>query len=122
MATGCLSAANVPDFAGAETFGGPTFHTGRWPHEGVDFTGIRVGVIGTGSSGVQSIPVSAQQARDLVVFQRTATYSVPAHNGPLDQSKQIEIKAHYGAFRAANSQTLTASATGGPGPIFPHSQ
>ena len=69
---------------------------------------MRVGVIGTGSSGVQSIPVIAQQARDLVVFQRTATYSVPAHNGPLDRSKQIEIKANYGAFRAANSQMLTA--------------
>ena len=112
MATGCLSAANVPDFAGAETFGGPTFHTGRWPHQGVDFTGMRVGVIGTGSSGVQSIPVIAQQARDLVVFQRTATYSVPAHNGPLDRSKQIEVKAHYDEFRAANSQTLTAIGDG----------
>ena len=108
MATGCLSATNVPDFAGAETFRGRTYHTGRWPHEGVDFTGMRVGVIGTGSSGVQSIPVIAQQARDLVVFQRTATYSVPAHNGPLDQSEQTEIKAHYGAFRTANSRMLTA--------------
>ncbi len=108
MATGCLSAANVPEIAGAETFGGPRYHTGRWPHEGVDFTGMRVGVIGTGSSGVQSIPVIAQQARDLVVLQRTATYSVPAHNGPIDRSEQFEIKAHYAAFRAANSRMLTA--------------
>jgi cyclohexanone monooxygenase len=108
MATGCLSAANVPDIAGAETFRGPTYHTGLWPQEGVDFTGMRVGVIGTGSSGVQSIPVIARRARDLVVFQRTAAYSVPAHNGPIDQSEQIEIKAHYRAFRAANSQMLTA--------------
>jgi cation diffusion facilitator CzcD-associated flavoprotein CzcO len=108
MATGCLSAANVPDFPGAATFAGPKYHTGRWPHDGVDFTGKRVGVIGTGSSGVQSIPVIAQQARDLVVFQRTATYSVPAFNGPLDRSEQAEVKAHYGAFRAANSQMLTA--------------
>jgi cation diffusion facilitator CzcD-associated flavoprotein CzcO len=108
MATGCLSAANVPEFPGAETFAGPTYHTGRWPHEGVDFTGMRVGVIGTGSSGVQAIPVIAQQARDLVVLQRTATYSVPAHNGPIDRSEQLEIKAHYGAFRAANSRMLTA--------------
>jgi len=108
MATGCLSAANVPDLVGAAAFHGPTFHTGRWPHEGVDFTGMRVGVIGTGSSAVQSIPVIAQQARELVVFQRTATYSVPAHNGPLDPSEQIEVKAHYAEFRAANSQVLTA--------------
>jgi cyclohexanone monooxygenase len=108
MATGCLSAANVPDIAGAETFRGPSYHTGRWPHEGVDFTGMSVGVIGTGSSAVQSIPVIARQARDLVVFQRTATYSVPAHNGPLDRSEQLEIKAHYAAFRAANRQMLTA--------------
>jgi cation diffusion facilitator CzcD-associated flavoprotein CzcO len=108
MATGCLSAANVPALAGAATFRGRTYHTGLWPSDGVDLTGLRVGVIGTGSSGVQSIPVIAQQARDLVVFQRTAVYSVPAHNGPIDQSEQIEIKANYGAFRAANRRMLTA--------------
>jgi cyclohexanone monooxygenase len=108
MATGCLSAANTPVIAGADSFTGPTYHTGRWPHVGVDFTGQRVGVIGTGSSAVQSIPVIAQQARDLVVFQRTATYSVPAWNGPLDPAEQARIKADYAAFRAANSETLTA--------------
>jgi cation diffusion facilitator CzcD-associated flavoprotein CzcO len=108
MATGCLSAANVPEISGAATFRGPTYHTGLWPKEGVDFTGLRVGVIGTGSSGVQSIPVIARQARHLVVFQRTAAYSVPAHNGPIDPVEQHEIKAHYRAFRAANSQMLTA--------------
>lgn len=108
MATGCLSAANTPDIAGASSFTGPTYHTGRWPHAKVDFTGQRVGVIGTGSSAVQSIPVIAQEARDLVVFQRTATYSVPAWNGPLDPSEQKEIKAHYAAFRAANSQSFSA--------------
>ena len=108
MATGCLSAANVPDIEGASTFRGQSYHTGLWPQQGVDFTGLRVGVIGTGSSGVQSIPVLAEQAQDLVVFQRTAAYSVPAHNGPIDPAEQNEVKAHYRAFRAANSQILTA--------------
>jgi cyclohexanone monooxygenase len=108
MATGCLSATNTPAIEGADSFRGATYHTGRWPHTGVDFTGMRVGVIGTGSSAVQSIPVIARQARDLVVFQRTATYSVPAWNGPLDPSEAAEIKANYEAFRAANSQNVTA--------------
>jgi cation diffusion facilitator CzcD-associated flavoprotein CzcO len=108
MATGCLSAANTPEITGAESFDGPTFHTGRWPHTGVDFTGMKVGVIGTGSSAVQSIPILAREADEVVVFQRTATYSVPAWNGPIDPSEQARIKGDYGAFRAANSQTLTA--------------
>jgi cyclohexanone monooxygenase len=99
MATGCLSAANVPDFPGLDSFGGPTFHTGRWPHEPVDFTGQRVGIIGTGSSAVQSIPVIARQARELVVFQRTATYTVPAHNHPLSAEEQQAVKADYAGFR-----------------------
>jgi cyclohexanone monooxygenase len=73
-----------PSFPGLERFEGDWYHTGRWPHEGVDFAGKRVAVIGTGSSGIQSIPVIAEQAEDLVVFQRTANYSVPAFNGPLD--------------------------------------
>ena len=60
MATGCLSTANTPDIPGIDDFAGPVYHTGRWPHEGVDFTGKRVGVIGTGSSGIQSIPVIAE--------------------------------------------------------------
>ena len=104
MATGCLSSTNTPQFPGLDTFGGPTFHTGRWPHEPVDFTGQRVGVIGTGSSGIQSIPVIAEQARALFVFQRTATYSVPAHNHPLEPSEEKAIKADYAAFRDRNSQ------------------
>ncbi len=62
MATGCLSSAQVPKFPGRESFRGKTYHTGRWPHEGVDFTGQRVGVIGTGSSAIQSIPIIAEQA------------------------------------------------------------
>jgi cation diffusion facilitator CzcD-associated flavoprotein CzcO len=108
MATGCLSAINEPEFVGAKEFAGSSYHTGRWPQAGVDFTDRRVGVIGTGSSAVQSIPVIAQQARDLVVFQRTATYSVPAWNGPIDHAEEREIKANYAAFRAENSQSLSA--------------
>src|SRR5437867_7882244 len=85
MATGCLSTAQVPTFKGLEGFEGRWYHTGHWPHEGVDFTGRRVGVIGTGSSAIQSIPIIARQAAHLVVFQRTPNYSVPAHNAALDR-------------------------------------
>jgi cation diffusion facilitator CzcD-associated flavoprotein CzcO len=102
MATGCLSAANIPDIPGADSFEGATYHTGTWPHEGVDFTGQRVGVIGTGSSAIQSIPIIAQQAAELTVFQRTATYTVPAWNQPLDPVAVKEIKAEYAEFRAEN--------------------
>ncbi len=108
MATGCLSSARTPDFAGLDSFAGPTYHTGRWPHAGVDFTGQRVAVIGTGSSGIQSIPIIARQASELVVFQRTASYSVPARNGPIDEEERRVIKADYAAFRARNSLSQTA--------------
>jgi cation diffusion facilitator CzcD-associated flavoprotein CzcO len=83
MATGCLSAAKVPDYKGLDTFQGKWYHTGRWPHEGVDFTGQKVAVIGTGSSGIQSIPVIARQASHVYVFQRTPNFSLPAQNCPL---------------------------------------
>ena len=95
MATGCLSAANIPDIPGADSFEGPTFHTGRWPHEPVDFTGQRVGIIGTGSSAIQSIPIIAEQAAELTVFQRTPTFTVPAWNEPLDPVEVKEIKSEY---------------------------
>ncbi len=88
MAVGCLSAANQPAFPGMDDFRGRLLHTGLWPHEGVDFTGKRVGVIGTGSSAIQSIPLIAEQAADLTVFQRTANYSVPAWNEALDPACQ----------------------------------
>ena len=100
MATGCLSSTNWPKFAGLETFQGPTYHTGRWPHAGVDFSGQRVGIIGTGSSAVQSIPIIARQAKHLTVFQRTPSYAVPARNGPIDVAAEAGIKADYKAFRA----------------------
>ena len=104
MATGCLSQANRPDFPGIDSFRGDCYHTGHWPHDGVDFTGKRVGVIGTGSSAIQSIPLIAQQAEHLTVFQRTPNYSVPAHNAPLDPAFEAEIKADYAGFREHNSQ------------------
>ena len=100
MAIGCLSAPNRPAFAGMGDFRGPIYHTGEWPHEGVDFTGLRVGVIGTGSSAVQSIPIIAQQARQLTVFQRTATWTVPAWNEKLSAEYLRQTKAQYPALRA----------------------
>ncbi|WP_166299769.1 flavin-containing monooxygenase [Bradyrhizobium sp. 2S1] len=100
MAVGCLSAPNRPAFTGMEDFRGPIYHTGEWPHEGVDFTGLRVGVIGTGSSAIQSIPIIAQQASELTVFQRTATWSVPAWNERLSAEYLKEAKAHYPELRA----------------------
>jgi cyclohexanone monooxygenase len=100
MAVGCLSAPNRPKFRGIEDFSGPVYHTGEWPHEGVDFTGLRVGVIGTGSSAIQSIPIIAQQAAALTVFQRTATWSVPAWNERLTPEYLQAAKADYPALRA----------------------
>ncbi len=104
LATGMLSSANKPSFEGMDSFKGDIYHTGQWPQDGVDFAGKRVGVIGTGSSGIQSIPVIASEAQHLTVFQRTPNYSVPAKNRPLDPEEIAEIKAIYPEFRAANRQ------------------
>jgi len=98
-ASGCLSAPNTPRIEGLADFAGPTYHTGNWPHEGVDFTGKTVGLIGTGSSAIQSIPIIARQARHLTVFQRTANYTIPAHNRPLDPAYVAEVKASYREMR-----------------------
>jgi len=106
MATGCLSSTNTPDFPGLDDFEGDWYHTGRWPHAGVDFSGKRVGVIGTGSSAIQSIPLIAEQAEHVTVFQRTANYSVPAHNAPLDPAHVANVKSEYGAFRERNAQSI----------------
>jgi cyclohexanone monooxygenase len=108
MATGCLSVIKEPDIPGAETFEGPTYHTGRWPRHGVDFTGQRVGVIGTGSSAIQSIPHIAAQADHVTIFQRTPNYSVPAHNGPLDKGALARWKANR-----AQNRHLERVSTGG---------
>jgi cation diffusion facilitator CzcD-associated flavoprotein CzcO len=94
-AVGCLSTANVPDIPGRDEFKGQWHHTGQWPHEGVDFTGKRVGQIGTGSTGIQAVPVIATEAAHLTVFQRTANYSVPAHNAPLTPEFKKHIKEHF---------------------------
>lgn len=95
MATGPLSAAITPDFPGLDTFGGEIYHTAHWPRETVDFTGKRVAVIGTGSSGIQSIPIIAEQADQLYVFQRTPNYSVPAGNRPLTTEEVATVKSTY---------------------------
>ena len=92
---GALSASNIPDFPGIDSFQGDSYHTGQWPHEGVDFTGKRVGVIGTGASAVQAVPLIARQAADLTVFQRTANYIVPARNGPVDPEVVAARKRDY---------------------------
>jgi len=93
-AVGCLSSANVPNTPGLDSFAGQWFHTGAWPHEGVDFKGKHVGVIGTGSTGIQAIPVIANEADHVTVFQRTANYSLPANNAPLTDEFKKYAKAH----------------------------
>jgi cyclohexanone monooxygenase len=100
MATGCLSAARLPDIAGRDSFRGETYHTGHWPHRKVDFTGKRVAVIGTGSSAIQSIPVIAAEAAQVVVFQRTPNFSIPAHNRPIDPEYERHWKDDYATKRA----------------------
>jgi len=98
-AVGCLSTANVPRIPGLETFRGRWYHTGQWPHGGVDFTGKRVGQIGTGSTGIQSAPVIAESAAHLTVFQRTANYSVPARNAPLTPEFKRHVKETFPEIR-----------------------
>ena len=99
MATGCLSSTNMPDIKGRDSFGGGMYHTGKWPHEGVDFAGKRVAVIGTGSSAIQSIPLIAEEASQLFVFQRTPNFSVPAANRPLTDDEIGRVKSRYGELR-----------------------
>jgi len=116
MATGNLSTPRTPNYPGLESFKGKWYHTGLWPQEGVDFTGLRVGVIGTGSSGVQSIPIIAKQAKHLYVFQRTANFSLPARNAPLDPDKESAHKAQYPERRRAAFDTPFGIA-GYPAPV-----
>ena len=93
---GCISAGNVPDITGLDSFEGDWYHTGSWPHEKVDFVGKRVAVIGTGSSGIQAIPVIAKQAKLLTVFQRTPQYTIPARHGTVDRRFiEEEVKPNY---------------------------
>ncbi len=99
MATGCISTAQIPDLDGFDGYKGRTFHTGNWPHEKVDFTGERIAVIGTGSSGIQAIPVLAQEAAHLTVFQRTPNYSLPSRNVPMTEEYEHSWKDVYPAKR-----------------------
>ncbi len=99
MATGCLSTPQRPNFAGLDSFEGPWYQTSNWPHEGVDFTGQRVAVIGTGSSAIQSIPIIAEQAAHLHVFQRTANFSLPSRNAPQDPENERWWKTNYPELR-----------------------
>lgn len=112
MATGCLSEPKDIDIDGIENFTGETYRTHSWPHEGVDFSGKRVGIIGTGSSGIQSIPIIAEQAASTTVFQRTANYSIPAGNGPIPPEK-LAAKDRYREYREEARWTIG----GVPGPI-----
>ena len=106
MATGCLSVTNTPEIKGANDFSGPIYHTGKWPHEGVDFTDISVGIIGTGSSGIQAIPVIAENAQHLTIFQRTPNYTMPAYNKPLTAEFREEARANYDQIRADQRASL----------------
>lgn len=99
MATGCLSVPSIPDLPGLSNYKGDVYHTAAWPAEGVDFTDKTVGIIGTGSSAIQSIPFIAAQARHLTVFQRTPNFSIPAWNDPMTEEKEARIKGNYAALR-----------------------
>jgi cyclohexanone monooxygenase len=115
MAGGCLSLPRMPDFPGRDSFQGRLYHTGTWPHEGVDFTGLRVGVIGTGSSGIQVIPQVAKQARQLTVFQRTPNFSLPAFNKAMEPELEAWYKKHYRA-RREKARYSSAGIAGHPTP------
>ena len=101
MASGCLSLPKTPDIEGTDRFRGRVYFTSRWPHDKVDFAGRRVAVVGTGSSGIQVVPPIAEQASQLVVFQRTPNFSVPAHNGPPPEKRVEALQADRQAYRHA---------------------
>lgn len=118
MASGCLSSSRVPDFPGLDTFTGRVLQTARWPHEPVELAGQRVAVIGTGSSGVQSIPLIAEQAERLTVFQRTPSFALPAMNRALTPDEVAGFKAtyrdHRAATRASHGGLLNPGGSGQP--------
>lgn len=104
-AVGCLSAANIPKIPGLDRFQGDWYHTGEWPHDGVDFAGKRVGQVGTGSTGIQAVPVIAESAEHLTVFQRTPNYSVPARNGPLADEFKSYVRENFDEIRQIKKST-----------------
>jgi cation diffusion facilitator CzcD-associated flavoprotein CzcO/acetyl esterase/lipase len=107
MATGCLSAPKPPEIEGVKDFKGEVYFTSRWPHQGVDLKGKRVAVIGTGSSGIQSIPLIAEQATHLTVFQRTPNFALPAHNGPAPTDRAAQLTQDRAAFREQGRWSMT---------------
>ena len=111
LASGSLSAAKIPDIPGLADYRGTLLHTATWPVDGIDLTGKTVGVIGTGSSGIQAIPEIAKRAGHLTVFQRTPAFSIPARNHPLDPEKLAAFKTRYDEHRALTRKTR-------PGVIF----
>ena len=106
---GCLSAANVPKFQGLDQFSGKWYHTGHWPHDKVDFTGKRVGIIGTGSSGIQAIPVIAKEAKHLTVFQRTPQYTIPARNHLYDEDFIRQTKGNFENLKHAMRNSVSGT-------------
>lgn len=106
MATGCLSVPNQVKFAGMDSFDGPSYQTGQWPHAPVNFDGLRVAVIGTGSSAIQTIPQIARQAAQLTIFQRTANYAVPARNRALNEIELAQTKARYADLRVRQAESF----------------
>ena len=115
MATGCLSTPYEPAYPGLEDYQGDIYHTGTWPHDEVDFSGKRVGIIGTGATAIQIIPVVAEQVEHLTIFQRTANYSIPGHNRPADPEVEREFNAHYDA-RLDKARHSFGGITGHPPP------
>ena len=106
MATGCLSVPKVPDLPGIENFESELYHTAHWPHDKVSFIGKRTGIIGTGSSAIQSIPVIAKEAEHLTVFQRTPNFSIPAWQGPLSDEADRRTKRDYAKYREASRTSI----------------
>ncbi|MCA2211339.1 flavin-containing monooxygenase [Jidongwangia harbinensis] len=114
LATGCLSVPRWPRIPGLDGFRGPVHHTAEWPPDGVEVAGRRIGVIGTGSSAVQAVPVLAEQAGRLSVFQRTPAYSVPAHNRPLSAAERHRFTARHDEFRRQQRLSSSGMVTGYP--------
>ncbi|MCW2717358.1 NAD(P)/FAD-dependent oxidoreductase [Pseudonocardia sp.] len=114
---GLLTEPHIPDFPGLDSFTGETYMTCRWPADGVDLSGKRVGIIGTGATGVQAIPLIAQEAAHLTVFQRTPNYVVPAQNRPMEPDEIADLKArHYEILQKARDHSFAMPFEPGHGP------
>ena len=105
---GCLSNTNIPKIKGLEDFEGSYYHTGNWPKDGVSFVNKTVGQIGTGSTGIQAVPVIAAEAKHLTVFQRTANYSIPARNKPLTEEFKKQVKENFQYYKDLIKRTPNA--------------